>query len=90
MALSSKDVESVDVTFFLTIVFDSLNICVIDWSCVCTGATFVTSGMKLDGHDIIHFGFALIHITDSYSFDFSINDISLSFLISFYFLLFTT
>ena len=75
--------------FFLTIVFDRLNTCVIDWTCVCSGATFMTSGMKLDRYDIVPFGFAFIHVTDLYLFDVSVNDISLSFLISFSFLFFS-
>ena len=60
------------ILFLLTIDFDRLNTCVIEWTCVCSGATFVTSDKKWDGYDISRFGFAFIYVNDLYSFDFSI------------------
>ena len=89
-SLSWNLLESVGFTFLLTIAFDRLNTYVIDWTCVYSSTTCVTSSIKIDGYYIIRFGFVFIHVTDLYSFDFSANDISLSFLISFSFLLFTT
>ena len=50
----------------------------------------MTSGIKLDGYDIIRFGFTFRHVTDLDSFDLFVNDTFLSFLISFYVFLFAT
>ena len=42
LILNGEYVESIDVPFFVTIVFDTLDICIIGSTCVYSGATFVT------------------------------------------------